>query len=152
MSNGFIGRAPEQYRGSVSQARGNAASAAAGAGARNISRPAAEAGAGAGASRSVRSSLATMRGNSSNIIIHRADYDSAVRRLSQIDEKIGRCLYSVCCEIEELCQESFVMPRTTQECMNISSSVKNSLPQFGSLTEDIVIQTQAFVRDTMDIG
>jgi len=97
-------------------------------------------------------SIPTGRGNSSNIVVRESDYEAVSRLISQTDERIGECMYNIANEIEALCQTAFVLPDAVPRCLNISDSVKRSLNQFRSVTEDALIQTRRFAREITDIG
>jgi len=96
--------------------------------------------------------VATGRGNSSNIVVSQSEYIAISRMISQADDRMGECLYSISNEIEALCQTAFVLPDAVPRCLDISDSVKRSLGQFRSVTEDAVMQARNFARDITDIG
>jgi len=43
------------------------------------------------------------------------------------------------------------LPSATPRCMNISNTVKRTLGEFRSLTEDMVMQTRRFAREIVNI-
>ena len=92
------------------------------------------------------------RGNSSNIIVSEREYESITRLISQADDRLGECLYNVANEIELMCQTIFVLPDAVPRCLNISETIKRSLGQFRSMTEDAALQTRNFVREITSIG
>jgi len=94
----------------------------------------------------------TGQGNSSNIVVSQQDYEAAFHQVSQADEKIGQCMYNMANEIETLCQTAFILPQAVPRCVNISESVKKSLGQFRSVTEDVAIKARHFAREITDIG
>jgi len=97
-------------------------------------------------------SFTTGRGNSTNIVASQSEYESVSRLVSQADEKMGECLYGIAMEVESLCQTSFILPEAVPGCLNISDSIKRSLGEFRSLTEDALIQTRNFAGDISNIG
>lgn len=151
MPNGFSGRAATRYLSDVSTANANAANAtaqaapraSAGMNARKLPFTPAE---------GRRGGFTTGKGNSSNIVSDSGAYDQIANRISQIDDRIGECLYKIAVEIEEMCQTSYRLPQTVTGCMNIAATVKNSLGEFRGLTEDAASITRNFARDIENIG
>jgi len=96
--------------------------------------------------------VATGRGNSSNIVVSQGGYIALSQRASQADDRIGECLYNIAIEIENLCQTSFILPDAVPKCLNVSESVKRTLGEFRSLTEETVLLIRGFAREIDDIG
>jgi len=94
----------------------------------------------------------TGRGDSSNIVVSQQEYDTVSYYINQIDDTIGECIYRTACEIEEMCQTIFILPSVVRGCMNISDTVKGSLNQFRTMTDETIQQARRFARDIMDIG
>jgi len=72
--------------------------------------------------------------------------------ISQADDRIGECIYIISDEIEALCQTSFILPEAVPRCINIADTLKKSLGQFRTVTEEAVMQAQKFAREIADIG
>ena len=96
--------------------------------------------------------VSTGRGTSDNVVVDRQEYESISRVLSHADERIGECIYNISNEVEALCQTAFILPTAVPRCMNISDSVKRTLGEFRSVTEDSVIQIRSFAREITEIG
>jgi len=94
----------------------------------------------------------TGKGSSSNIVADTAEYEEISRRISQIDDKMGECLYRVALEIEEMCRTTYILPEAVPRCMGISDAIKTSLGEFRSLTEEAVSIANGFARDITNIG
>ena len=93
----------------------------------------------------------TGHGNSGNVVVDQNEYEALTRRISQTDDKMGQCLFNIANEIEMLCRTAFALPSATPRCMNISNTVKRTLGEFRSLTEDMVMQTRRFAREIVNI-
>jgi len=91
-------------------------------------------------------------GSSNNIVVSSSEYSAIFSRLNQIDDDMGRALFSIASDIEELCRGDFVVPRTVQKCNIISGGLKNALGEYRSLTEDTLVRTRRFVNGIMSIG
>jgi len=91
-------------------------------------------------------------GNSSNIVVGMNEYNSLLRALSQTDDRISQCLYEVSLELEQMCRTSFILPAAVPRCLHISDSVKQSLGDFRSVTDDVVLQMRRYVQQILDIG
>ena len=98
------------------------------------------------------SSVPTGRNNSSNIVVDQQEYQALTQMISQADDRLGACMYHVAQEIEALCKTVFVLPDAVPRCLNISETVKRSLGEYSSITEDRVLQTRKFAREINDIG
>jgi len=94
----------------------------------------------------------TGRGNSSNIVVSQAEYETSMRVFSQSDDRFGECVYNATNEIEEICRSIFILPNAVPRCLNISDTVKRSLGQFRAVAEDVALQTRAFARDITSLG
>ena len=94
----------------------------------------------------------TYAGNSSNIVFDPDIYDEMLRRVQIIDEQAGEDLYRVAIQIEEMCETIYIIPETLPKFLSILNSVKDSLREFRSLTEEACIQTRKFVNaiDSID--
>jgi hypothetical protein len=96
--------------------------------------------------------VATGRGNSSNIVASQREYEAVSNRVSQADDRVGECVYSISNDIEALCQTAFILPTAAPRCLNVSDDVKRSLGQFRAMTEDVIAQARVFARDITGIG
>jgi len=94
----------------------------------------------------------TGRGDSSNIVVDEHEYNEVVRRLCQIDDAIGECIYKTAAEIEELCQTIFVLPSVAPRCQDISHRLKNMLREYAELTAELELKTRSFAREITEIG
>jgi len=94
---------------------------------------------------------ATGIGNSSNIVMEQSVYDHVVREVDRADDQAGAEIYRCCMEIEQMCQNTFVVPETISRILAITGQVKGSLGQFRSLTEDVNISTRSFSRNLVEI-
>ena len=99
-----------------------------------------------------RSRFETGVGNSSNIVVDRITYSEAMRMLDSADERIGELFYNISNELEDMCKMSYIVPQTGPKFLHICGSVKNSMGKFRSLTGDLAMNTERFVRDITDIG
>ncbi|MCL2620929.1 MAG: hypothetical protein FWD97_08370 [Defluviitaleaceae bacterium] len=155
MIHGFSGLAAFRYLGDVTQAHETASSSAA----------QSQAGAPPNSPPIFRGSLLPFRmedaktgrhvtgqNTSSNIVVSQTEYNDMVRRISEVDDKMGRCLYQVASEIEAMCQTMFIMPAAVPRCLNVSGTIKSSLGEFRSVTEDSALEILGFVRDIDGIG
>jgi len=91
-------------------------------------------------------------GNSSNIVVSMNDYNSILRQMSHTDDRISDCLYQISSELEEMCRTSFILPAAVPRCLHVSDSIKRSLGQFRSVTDDAVMQMKRYVQQILDIG
>jgi len=94
----------------------------------------------------------TGRGNSSNIAVSYDEYDYLSRMICNAEDKLGECLYQVACEIEELCNTSFILPDAAPRCLNISESVKQYMTDFRGVTQDSAIRIRQFADEITTIG
>ena len=53
--------------------------------------------------------------------------------------------------IESMCANIYIVPETVPKVLAITSQVKNMLPQFRSLTEEVCIDTRRFVNEMAEI-
>ena len=155
MPNGFVGMASKRYLGDVSQAHRNALTTIdqsrvqAPENSPQVPRPrrlpfVLE-------DASVGRHISGM-GSSGNIVVSQREYNEVMVKIRGADEKMGRCIYSVCSEIEDLCRTMFIMPAVAPRCLNVCGSVKTSLPDFGSVTEGCLSEMLGFARDIDSIG
>jgi len=91
-------------------------------------------------------------GTSKNIVADSGEYSTIFSRLNQIDDDMGRSLFRIASDIEDLCRGDFVVPRTVQRCNQICGSLKHALGEYRSLTEDTLVRTRRFVNGIMSIG
>ena len=90
-------------------------------------------------------------GNSTNIVMEQALYTHVVREVDKADDNAGENIYKCCIEIEQMCQNIFVVPETISRILAITGQVKSSLGQFRSMTEEINIHTRNFARAMTEI-
>jgi len=154
MPNGFFGNAARSYMTRVTDARKDANDAAQqsqdtvppgtpGAALRERRLPF-----GPGDGTSGRYSIG--HGNSSNIVVSQSQYDEIAWSIGKIDDAMGECIYKTAMEIEEMCETIFVMPDATEQCKNISQTVKGMLDHYVGLTEDIRMQARNFAREIVE--
>ena len=93
----------------------------------------------------------TGKGNSSNIVADSREYQEISRKISDVDDRMGQCLYSVALEIEAMCQSAYKLPWAVPRCLNISNSLKASLGEFRSLTEEATHKMCAYSREITEI-
>ena len=86
-------------------------------------------------------------GNSSNIVVEESIYRDAIRKINIADEKAGEEIYKMACVIEEMCKSIYIVPQTIPRVMSITSRIKDSLPQFRYLTEEVNITTRKLVDE-----
>jgi len=91
-------------------------------------------------------------GNSSNIVVGQQPYQNVMQRINQTDDNIGRQLYEIATEMENLCSTSYVVPKTVVRCLDVLGDVKRSMGEFRSLTEDANMETRSFTGDILSIG
>jgi len=91
-------------------------------------------------------------GNSSNIVSDQREYEEISRMISHADDRMGECLYRAALEIEALCQSAYRLPWATPRCLDISNSVKTSMGEFRSLTEEATQQMGSYAREIEEIG
>lgn len=155
MPNGFIGRPAVRYLTDVSNAHTEALNAAA-----QIS---------SGAPSSAPSKMnnkkqlpfspedaktgkfTTGKGNSGNIVADQKEYEDICRRISYADDKLGECLYRIATEIETMCQDAYKLPWAVPGCLNITNSIKSSMGEFRSLTEEVLGLVCKYARDITEI-
>ena len=90
-------------------------------------------------------------GNSSNIVVDSITYYDVLRMVDRIDDEMGELFYQITNEIEEMCNTTYIVPKTVTRCVSISSKVKNSLGDFRTLTGEIEITTSRFVNNITGI-
>ena len=97
------------------------------------------------------SSFATGKRNSGNIVADQREYEDISRKISHADDKIGECLYRIAQEIEDMCQTIYKLPQAVPRCLNVANSVKNSMGEFRSLTEEAAQEVRMYARDITEI-
>jgi len=150
MPNGFSGRAATRYLTEVNDAHSEAASASRQTpvatprdlGAKQMPFSPGEAKGG---------SFITGKGNSSNIVADRGEYEEISHKISEVDDRMGHCLFSVAQEIEAMCQSAYKLPWAVPRCLNISNGIKSSLGEFRSLTEEATQKISTYARDITEI-
>jgi len=149
--NGFSGRAAQTYLTEVAQAHSKAVDA-------GKKTP-------AGAPPGPRASklpfepqeakgggFVTGYNNSSNIVASQSEYESISNKISQADDRMCECLYRVAQEIEAMCQSVYKLPSAVPRCLNISDSVKGSMGEFRSQTEEALGGLRSYAREIVEIG
>jgi len=96
--------------------------------------------------------IATGRGDSSNIVVARSNYDAIQSTINKAEDRIGECLYYTAIEIEALCQTAFILPAAVPRCLNISETVKRSLGDMRATAEDATLLARNFAREMTEIG
>ena len=151
MPRGFSGNAARRYLGDVAEAQAQATSATQGmpSGSPPMPRPrplpfSPDSAGGGG--------FSVGHGDSGNIVVSQGDYETVARRLAQIDEQMGECLYQCAKEIEDMCDTIFKMPTVSPRCKRVSGGVIACLGQLRTLTEDVGLCATKFARDIMEIG
>ena len=96
-------------------------------------------------------SVSTGQNNSSNIVVDRDEYYTICYKINKADEKAAETLYSISMEIEAMCQTAFKLPEAVPRCLGISESVKTSLSDLRSITEEAVIKARSFAQRIDDI-
>ena len=89
-------------------------------------------------------------GNSSNIVVEQSTYENVTKMADRVDDEAGAEIYKCCMEIEQMCQNTFVVPETISRILAITGQVKGSLGQFRSMTEEINIATRNFARNIIE--
>jgi hypothetical protein len=91
-------------------------------------------------------------GNSNNIVVSESEYSTIFAMLDKIDDDMGKELFRVTLDVEELCRSEYVMPLTVQKCNVITERLKNALSEYRSLTEDTLVHMRRFVNDITAVG
>jgi len=91
-------------------------------------------------------------GNSSNIVVDCGEYGDSIYKIIQTDAAIGESIYNATTEINNLCDEYFSVPLTTQEILIISHGVKNSLYEFTDLTTNTNASMSGFISNILSIS
>jgi len=97
-------------------------------------------------------SFSTGARNSSNIVVGQSEYDSILNHINQIDEDMATAIYDIALEIDDMCQTSYILPRTVPKCARVLDGIKSSLGDFRSLTEEALSQMRNFVQGILGIG
>ena len=151
MPSGFMGEASRLYIGNTEAAMSSAAGV-------NSQNP-------AGARRAAANNrehpfpldeansgrIMTGVGNSSNIVVDSITYYDVLNLVDRIDDDMGELFYQISNEIEEMCSTTYIVPRTVERCTSICGSVKNSLGNFRSLTDENAVATRRFVGNILNI-
>ena len=92
--------------------------------------------------------------NSSNIVLSVGEYNQAARQFTDIDDRMGECLYRTALEIEEMCNAIFMMPNVTPRCRHIAETVKACLGQMREISDNIATLARRFAQeiDTLELG
>ena len=86
-------------------------------------------------------------GNRSNIVVEQSVYEEALKKIEETDHKAGEEIYKLCNTIEELCKTIYIVPETIPRVMEITARLKNSLPKFRELTEEVNIEVRKFIGE-----
>jgi len=86
-------------------------------------------------------------GNRTNIVVEQVIYEDAIKKIEMTDDKAGEEIYKMCCKIEEMCNTIYIVPETIPRVMEITGRLKDSMPQFRYLTEEVNIQTRKFFNE-----
>jgi len=86
-------------------------------------------------------------GNRSNIVVEQSVYEECMKKLEMVDDKAGEEIYKLCCTVEEMCKTIYIVPETIPRVMAITSRVKNSMPKFRELTEEVRLQVKKHVEE-----
>ena len=154
MPNGFIGVGSRRYLQDVSSAHSNAVTATsntpshAPTGPRAVRLPFTEDDA---ATRISSMFVGQGRGDSSNIIVDQPAYQEICTMLDRADDRMGECIYRTAMAIQNMCETILMLPQATPRCLGISNAVRDSLGELRSLTEDIILQTNRFAREVVEI-
>jgi len=90
-------------------------------------------------------------GNSSNIIVEQSVYEDCVKKIEITDDTIGREIYNMCHTIEEMCKSIYILPETIPGIMAITQRLKDCLPKFREITEEVNIQIRKYINEIGDI-
>jgi len=90
--------------------------------------------------------VATGQNNSSNIVVDRDEYYDICYKIANVDENVAQTLYDVSMEIAVMCQTVFRLPAAVPRCLGISESVKTSLGDLRSITEDALMKARTFAQ------
>jgi len=94
----------------------------------------------------------TGMGSSDNIVVNEETYRLISLALENIDETIGRELYTVTNEIETIFETTFIMPWTVKNARVITSGFRASFGDFRSLTGELLIPANTFVAGVLDVS
>jgi len=86
-------------------------------------------------------------GNRSNIVVEQSVYEECMQKLEAVDDKAGQEIYRMCCTIEEMCKTIYIVPETIPRVMAITSRIKNSMPEFRGITEEVRLQVKKHVDE-----
>lgn len=156
MPNGFVGKAASRYLKDVSDAHKEALSTctriSSNAPSRTTLRIDTEQQMAHSPEEARSGKFITGKNNSTNIVADQNEYEKISHKISQADDRMGECLYRIAQEIEEMCQNSYKLPWAVPRCLNITNSVKSSMGEFRSLTEEAVAKVRSYARDITEIG
>ena len=91
-------------------------------------------------------------GSSSNIVVREEAYRPILQDIDQADDEIAEALFAVGNQIIDLCETTFVLPRTVPKIMEISQQVIDSLSGFRNLTGSIEEETNNFIGSVLGVG
>jgi len=86
-------------------------------------------------------------GNRSNVVVEKVVYDDAMKRLEEADYKAGEEIYKMCNTIDEICRTIYVVSETNPRLQALIGRLRDCLPQFRELTEEVNIFTRKFVDE-----
>ncbi len=93
----------------------------------------------------------TGRGNQSNIVIDKEEYDEVLRMLRSVDEATARSLYEASMKIEDFCSSIYIVPDTLPPYLSLLGKVKTSLSEYQALTEETSAFAVRFVNEILDM-
>jgi len=91
-------------------------------------------------------------GSSENLVVDDERYCSFLQEIIRADNDIATKLYGIADGIDRLCDESFCVPLTTQECRIIALGVRNSMVEFHDLTVGGDTKMRSFINNMLSIG
>ena len=150
MPHGFVGRAPIRYLGDAQvdhAAAGNAITAAGNLTGRRPNiiplphRP----------EDAMSGGFTTGRNNSSNIVANQEEYARVVNLVRNADNRMADCLQSIATAIDGLCQSAFVLPKTTPLCTDVSGTLRGSLGDFRSLTNEMLSNVNSYASEIVNV-
>ena len=151
MPNGFVGRAPIRYLGDVSVDHAAAQNAAREAFNRTgVNTPVVPLPHRPEQART--GSSVSGRNNSSNIVANQEEYERVARIVSNADNRMANCLQSISSDIEAMCRSTFVLPRTSPQCVEISAALARSLGDFRVLTNEMLAQMNRYAGEIANIS
>jgi len=91
------------------------------------------------------------RGNSSNVVADSRTYEDIAYNINRADDEMCECLYHVAREIEDMCRTSYQLPGTSLQCQNVADSIKRTINETRSLTEEVAMLARNFAREITEI-